>query len=69
MRVKLHMTLANDGSQSSYTFFSIRYNSIFNGKMIWTNSIHGDSDFGGAGTYAQNYLYPYFCLIFDDLSS
>ena len=63
IRVKLHMTLANNEAQNQYTFFSIRYNGVFNGKMVWTNSIHSDSDFGTAGAYAQNYLYPYFAYI------
>jgi hypothetical protein len=63
MRVKLHMTLANNEAQNTYTFFSIRYNSVFSGKMIWTNSIHTDTDFGQAGAYPQNYLYPYFAYV------
>ena len=75
--MRINCVLKNDGNQSTYTFFNIRYNSLYAGKMTWANRIHNGYDFSaipdngynnpvdgqGGGTYQQCYTNPYFCYV------
>ena len=75
--LRINMTFANSGTQSSYTFFSIQYNSYYNGVTSWTNHRHGNADFVNenpnngyaiangtpGGFYMQSFLGPYFGFI------
>lgn len=75
--MRINCVLKNDGSINTYTFFNIRYNSLYSGKMTWANRIHNGYDFSaipdngynnptsgqGGGTYQQCYTNPYFCYV------
>jgi hypothetical protein len=79
IELRINMTFANSGTQNSYTFFGIQYNSHFDGNTSWTNHKHGNADFvnenpnngygfpvvGGTpgGFYMQSFLGPYFGFI------
>jgi hypothetical protein len=75
--MRINCVLKNDGNLNTYTFFNIRYNSLYAGKMTWANRIHNGYDFSaipdngynnptsgqGGGTYQQCYTNPYFCYV------
>jgi len=75
--MRINCVFKNDGNLNTYTFFNIRYNSLYSGKMTWANRIHNGYDFSaipdngynnptsgqGGGTYQQCYTNPYFCYV------
>jgi hypothetical protein len=75
--LKINVTFANSGTTGGLSFFTIQYNSNYDGRSVWTNNGNTNTDFtntpynAGNGFYVQTFLNPYFAFIsnYDSVSS